>query len=442
MLTTRHATESCNEFLPSALRAVLAVFAVAALLVGTNPAAAKQQAYLVMDAQTGAVIDSDNADTRLYPASLTKMMTLYLTFDALDRKLISLNQRIPVSAYAASMPPTKLGLLPGDTIRVEDAILGLVTKSANDASVVLAEALGGSEANFARIMTQRARDMGMEKTTFRNPNGLPDSEQMTTARDMATLGRALIQDYPKYYPYFSTSAFTYKGTVFGNHNRLMSWYQGMDGIKTGFINASGFNLVASAVRDGRRLIGVVFGGSSAAGRDQVMAKILDAGFSKTGPLLVAQNDAVAQQQQPNTDRFSLVASANAAAPWVAAPTKIQGQGNDDSGHDMLVQPAQKPIKMAGFMPTLRGAKGLAKDPRPTAGEWAIQIGSFSSANAGKQALAKASKSVPKLLSSAAKGVTPIKTKSGTLYRARFTGLSATAAATACAALGECMTIAP
>ena len=436
-MTTAPAAQSFDRHISSALFAVFAALAFASILLVSNPASARQQAYLVMDAQTGAVIDADNADTRLYPASLTKMMTLYLAFDALDRKLISLNQRIPVSSYAASMPPTKLGLLPGDTIRVEDAILGLVTKSANDASVVLAEALGGSEANFARIMTERARGLGMERTTFRNANGLPDPDQMTTARDMAILGRALIADYPKYYPYFSTPAFTYKGTVFGNHNRLMSWYQGMDGIKTGFINASGFNLVASAVRDGRRLVGVVFGGSTAAGRDQVMAKLLDAGFERAGPLMVAQNDGAQR-----ADRFNLIRSANAAGPGFGSLGKLDGQGDDDNGHDMMVQPSQKPLKVAGFMPTFRGPKGLSKDPRTTKGEWAIQIGSFSSANAGNQALAKAAKSVPNLLKAASKTVAPIKTKSGTLYRARFTGLSASAASGACAALGECMTIAP
>jgi D-alanyl-D-alanine carboxypeptidase len=442
VLPTARGVRSFDQHVSFALSAVIAALAFAIFLAASSPAFARQQAYLVMDAQTGTVIDADNADTRLYPASLTKMMTLYLAFDALDRKLISLNQRLPVSSYAASMPPTKLGLLPGDTIRVEDAILGLVTKSANDASVVLAEALGGSEANFARIMTERARGLGMDRTTFRNANGLPDPDQMSTARDMATLGRALITDYPKYYPYFSTAAFTYKGTVFGNHNRLMSWYQGMDGIKTGFINASGFNLVASAVRDGRRLVGVVFGGSTAAGRDQVMAKLLDGGFERAGPLMVAQNDPSTAYERRH-DRFNLVRSASAASPsGFGSLGRADGQGDDDNGHDMLIQRSQKPVKVAGFMPSFRAPKGLAKDPRATKGDWAIQIGSFSSATAGNQALAKAAKSVPNLLSAAAKAVAPIKTKNGTLYRARFTGLSATAASGACAALGECMTIAP
>lgn len=242
-------------------------------------AADNRTASIIVDAGTGAVLHQANADEARYPASLTKIMTLYLVFDALDQGALRLDQRIKTSAFAARQQPSKLGLAAGDTIRVEDAILGLVTKSANDASVVLAEAVAGSEVEFAQRMTMKARQLGMSRTTFRNASGLPDRAQQTTARDMATLGLAMLRDHKRRYGYFSRSEFAYEGAVHANHNRLLNAYEGMDGIKTGFINASGFNLVASATRDGRRLVGVVFGGNTAASRDREMVRLMDAGFN-------------------------------------------------------------------------------------------------------------------------------------------------------------------
>ena len=217
-------------------------------------------ASIVVDAETGAVLSEQNADQRNYPASLTKMMTLYMVFDALERRQLALKQPIAVSRRAAGQAPSRLGLKAGQTITVEQAILALVTKSANDAATAVAEAIGGTELRFAEIMTRRARAIGMTSTTFRNASGLPDSRQVTTARDMATLSRALWRDFPQYYPYFSRERFTYRGRVIANHNNLLRSYAGADGIKTGYIRASGYNLAASAVRDGRRVIGVVLGG--------------------------------------------------------------------------------------------------------------------------------------------------------------------------------------
>ncbi len=256
-----------------------AFFTVAALFA--RPALAIDAA-IVVDANSDTVISQMNADRLLHPASMSKLMTLYLTFEALESGKLSLQRNLPVSEHAESMSPTKLNLVAGQSIRVEDAILSLVTLSANDSAVVLAEGLGGSEDRFGQLMTRKAHQLGMVNTNFRNSNGLPDPAQISTARDMAILCRALIRRFPQYYHYFSVREFTYNGIPHANHNHLMSRYPGMDGLKTGLTNASGFNLAASAVRGGRRLIGVVFGGTSAIQRDDYMADLLDQGFQKVG----------------------------------------------------------------------------------------------------------------------------------------------------------------
>lgn len=250
------------------------------LLFVALPIFAKQYSALVVEPETGRVLYERDADGLRHPASVTKMMTLYLVFEALQRGEVTLDTPLEVSRNAVLRPPSRLGVRPGDALRVEDAILALVTRSANDAATVIAENLGGTESAFAEMMTAKARTLGMQDTVFKNASGLPDPSQWTTARDMYRLGRALILDFPRYYPYFATPRFFYRGQSFENHNHLMESYPGMDGIKTGFINASGFNLVASAKRGGRRLIGVVFGGPSAVRRDRHMRDILDDGFAQ------------------------------------------------------------------------------------------------------------------------------------------------------------------
>ncbi len=250
-----------------------------ALVVHAAPTHARYAA-LVVDASSGRVLHEENADERNYPASLTKMMTLYMVFEALEQGRWSLNRQLPVSANAAAQPPSKLGLRKGQTIKTKDAILALITKSANDVAVVLAEGLAGSESKFAAMMTTRARQLGMSRTTFRNASGLPDTRQVTTARDMAILAMALLRDFPQHYSYFSTRSFAFGGIRHGNHNRLLSEYNGADGIKTGYIRASGYNLVASARRGGRRIVGVLLGGQTAAQRNRRMASLLDTGFRK------------------------------------------------------------------------------------------------------------------------------------------------------------------
>ncbi|TYC64204.1 D-alanyl-D-alanine carboxypeptidase [Rhodobacterales bacterium] len=287
-----------------ALTKAAKAIAFGALLL-TMPATAhanSKYAGIVVDAKTGKTLYSSSADAYRYPASLTKIMTLYIVFEELEAGRLSLNSNLKVSKYAAGRPPTKLGLRPGGSIKVKDAILGLVTKSANDASTVIAENIGGSEALFAERMTRTAHGLGMSKTTFRNPHGLPNSAQRTTARDMATLGRAIQEHFPKYYKYFSTRSFKYKGRTYGNHNKLLGRVKGVDGIKTGYTRASGFNLVSSVNTGGRQIVAVVMGGRSGASRNAQMRKLIKAYLPKasrgrktvpaiarpnTGPVLVA-----------------------------------------------------------------------------------------------------------------------------------------------------------
>ncbi len=249
-------------------------------------------ASIVVDAAHGDVLSAVNADEYRFPASLTKMMTLYMLFEALRDRRLALTQPVPVSPWAASMSPSKLGLLPGTIITVEQALLGLVTKSANDAAAALGELMGGDEERFAQMMTLRARALGMTRTTFRNASGLPDWGQVTTARDLALLARHLIQDFPSYYWYFSVPSFVFQGRTIMSHQHMLQTYPGADGLKTGYIEASGYNVVTSALWGGTRLIGVVMGAASGWERDQHMASLLDQGFERMGvPMLAARHDA-------------------------------------------------------------------------------------------------------------------------------------------------------
>jgi len=231
-------------------------------------------ASIIVDAKSGAVLQSTNADATRHPASLTKIMTLYLLFEQLESGKLKLDSQLEVSVRASRQSPTKLGLQPGQTISVENAIKGLVTRSANDAAVVVAEAIAGDEDDFARMMTRKARALGMTRTVYRNASGLPNDDQITTARDQATLGRAIQERFPRYYRYFSTVSFSYRGRNIRNHNHLLGKVEGVDGIKTGYIRASGFNIVTSLRRGNRHLVGVVMGGRSAAARDATMRNLL------------------------------------------------------------------------------------------------------------------------------------------------------------------------
>ena len=268
---------------------------------------------IVVDASSGDVLEAVNADQPRRPASLTKLMTLYLTFEALRDRRITMDQAVPVSPHAAAMEPSKLGLLPGSRLTVEQAILGLVTKSANDAAAALAELLGGSEARFGQMMTLRARALGMTHSQFLNASGLPNSQQWSSARDMAVLARHLIHDFPGYYRYFATPSFAWHRRIIPNHDNMLRIYPGTDGMKTGYTEAAGHNLVTSAVRGGVRLVGVVLGAGSNGERDIHMASLLNHGFEQMDvpafrkPLQIAS-------------RLSFFASAHAAEITRRAPT--------------------------------------------------------------------------------------------------------------------------
>lgn len=236
-------------------------------------------AAIVLDANTGEVLYERNPDSPRYPASITKVMTLYLTFEALQAGKLSLSDRVVISPHAANQAPSKLGLRPGDSLTVDEAIRAMTVKSANDIAVAMAEKIGGSEGKFAALMTLRAQELGMRNTQYVNASGLPDTRQISSARDIALLSRAIIRDFPQYYPYFSLRGFEFRGRYIPGHDHLLGSVPGVDGLKTGYTAASGFNLASSAVRDGRRLIGVVLGGSSVAARDQHMEDLLNTSFS-------------------------------------------------------------------------------------------------------------------------------------------------------------------
>ncbi len=271
-------------------RLVAAGFLAAAFTVLAPASGLAKYASLILDADSGRVLHAVNADTRNYPASLTKMMTLYMVFEALEEGRWSLGSRLPVSARAARQPSSRLGLLRGQTITVENAILAMVTKSANDVATVVAEALGGSERKFALMMTAKARRIGMSRTTFRNASGLPHRGQLSTARDLATLARALLVNLPGYYHYFSTTAFRYRGVTHKNHNELLETFEGTGGVKTGYIRASGYNLVASVKREDYRLIGVILGGRSPKQRNRLMVKLLNKGFRLVDSTMTIKDD--------------------------------------------------------------------------------------------------------------------------------------------------------
>ena len=381
--------------------AVLTIAAVA-LIALAAPAFARFSS-IVIDHTTGTMLEDTDSDALRYPASLTKMMTLYLIFDALANNRIQLTTRWPVSAHASRQAPTKLGLRPGQTISVQEVILGLITKSANDAAVVAPEALGGSEPGFAMMMTARARQLGMASTTYQNASGLPNTAQVTTARDQAMLARSLIRDFPQYYGYFSTDDFLFRGRRIANHNRLMNWYPGADGLKTGYIRASGYNLAFSAVRDGRRLVGVVMGGNTARARDLEMARIFDASFARAATLPPAR-EAVAQ-------RPALVAtpapSEEAAEPNARAPR----------GRVQVTAPAPAAARAA-------------------ARSWGIQVGAFSTLEQSRAATDRAMRLSRATLANASVDLSSSETNGQTVYRARLMGLSEEQARQTCRALAR------
>jgi D-alanyl-D-alanine carboxypeptidase len=297
-------------------------FVAALLTISGGPSHAAPYADIVVDANSGTVLHSTNPDAQRHPASLTKIMTLYLLFEQLEAGKLKLDSPLPISKEAAGQMPTKLGLKPGSTLAVEDAIKGMVTRSANDAAVVVAEAIAGDEDAFAKLMTRKAQALGMSRTIYKNASGLPDSGQITTARDQSTLGRAVQERFPRYYKYFSIRTFVFRGQSIGNHNNLLGRVEGVDGIKTGYVNASGFNLVTSVHRGNRYLVAVVMGGSSAGSRDAKMRdlisdKIAQASVKRTAPMVAEGSPPPEARPEPK----AVAKVETAPEPKVAAKTE-------------------------------------------------------------------------------------------------------------------------
>lgn len=342
------------------IAARLAILVGAMVMVSVDALAEPRRAAMVIDANTGAVLASSAADEPRYPASLTKMMTLYLTFDLIEKGRLAYADRIRISAAAANAPPSKIGLEAGDEISVLDAVKALVTKSANDIAVALAEHIAGSEANFARLMTRKARDIGMAATTFKNASGLPDGEQRTTARDMITLGLRLQDDFPTHYKHFATHSFTFRGKTYASHNTLMRSMRGSDGIKTGYTRASGFNLVSSVRQDGKHVVGVVLGGRTAASRNAEMRQLLTRALAKASTRKTRKPVLVAAPRPAKRPPPAVVAAAPAPAPRTAALEAAPASPEPQS------RPTDTPPQVAAE-PVIALAKvrpiGLAPRPR-------------------------------------------------------------------------------
>lgn len=375
----------------AAIRAIFqCCIALALTLIILTPSPSEARyASVVMDSRTGQILSSRNSEQRLYPASLTKIMTLYMTFEALSTGHLKLNQKLKVSRRAEGQTPTKLGLKRGSTISVKDAVFALITKSANDAATVLAEGMAPTEALFAQKMTEKARRIGMRRTSFRNASGLPNRRQRSTAHDMAVLGAALIHDFPQYYHYLSLQSFDYKGKAYKNHNNLLGKYSGADGIKTGYIRASGFNLVASAKRGRNRLIGVVFGGRTAKSRDRHMKKLLDKGFAKIETI----HPTIIPLPHKRPQRIAIGAS-----------------------HSKHV------YARATSEPTIRAAV-VSTTPASLKGHWGIQVGAFSRATKARDQLNLASTLSNGLMKGRQFNIQRITQKGTAIYRAQMLGFS-------------------
>lgn len=423
--------------------------AVMLLAFGHQAVAERQYAAIVVDHASGRVLHESAADLRLFPASLTKMMTLYMLFDAIEAGRLSLKTKLRVSRRAEGMPASKLGLTAGNTIRVEDAVLALTTKSANDAAVVIGEALGGSEAAFAHAMTRRARQIGMTRTVFRNASGLPDDEQVSTARDMATLARRLIVDHGRFYDYFSRGSFRYGSRVHRSHNRLMARYEGMDGLKTGYIRASGYNLAASALRGGRRVIAVVFGGRTADARDDEVARLLDLGFERLGDrdeMLIAGPPRPRPEAGPavppaltaavaaDAASAQSVLESAAARPALEEALEVAAieAGAASSTLPVVAAPADDPALPRARPGGLKLRQGAPK--AEAQGEYGVQVGAYHDPESARRRAYQITRHAPDLLLQGDVQVSALQGRRGMVYRARFVGLGRNAALQACKAL--------
>ena len=439
-----------------------------------QPADNARYAAIVVDAESGEVLFARHADSRRYPASITKVMTLYLAFEALAEGRIKLDDVITVSPRAASQPPSKLGLAAGQTITVDDAMRATAVRSANDMAMALAEHIGGSQDRFAAQMTLKARELGMTQTRYVNPNGLPDARQLTSARDLAILARAVMRDYPQYYRYFGLHDWAYNGRDYRNTNGLLRGGDGYDGMKTGYTNASGYNLAASAVRDGRRLITIVLGGRSTASRNAHVAALMDTGFEverlrRAGqPIQVAQTffeergfgigpdnsgpvqyASVADDEEEETGSGSTSAVSYAALPAVPPqPAEVAPAPSEVRTVAALLR-ASGPADMtaalngAGAAPSPPAPRPSARETvREAAGRWAVQVGAFRDETIARDWLTEVNRRFRSQFTAAERSVQ----NAEGWYRSRFTGMSEQAAQAACATLAErrvtCMVVRP
>jgi D-alanyl-D-alanine carboxypeptidase len=400
-------------------------------------------AAIVVDAKSGEVLYQQAPDDHRYPASITKIMTMYLTFEALQAHQLAFDDKLVISPHAAAQAPSKVGLRPGQTIAVRDAMDAIAVLSANDMAVAVAEKLGGTEAHFAEMMTAKAKQLGMNNTQYVNANGLPDTRQLTTARDIAILSRAVLRDFPQYYAFFSTREFTYLGRTTKNHNHLLGSMPGVDGIKTGFTNASGFNLAASAVRDDRRLIAVVLGGSSTAARDLHVEDLLDAGFTVIKKRELGQTTTIAQNlrepapvgaidrvptEQGDGDQAGVHILVDGKAPARAAAACVTKRVRV---HHKLVKRCITPASDVKPQAKAAAAKTqVAKaDTDAPGGDWQVQLGAYKNAAQAQAQLAKVNAKFAQALSASEGG--HVQHASGS-YRVRFAGLSADEAKDTCA----------
>lgn len=433
------------------------------LMVATSAQANPRYAGIVVDLDNGEILYAENIDEQRYPASLTKMMTMYLMFEALEAGTMRLDQPLPVSPYAAAKPAVKLWLAAGSTIPVDTALRALAVRSANDVAAVVAEALGGSEERFAQMMTTKARELGMPATTFRNASGLPDDRQVTTARDMLTLSVRVRQDFPQYYHYFGLQEFTFRGTLHTSHNRLVRDYAGADGLKTGFIRASGFNVATTAVRGNRRLVAVVMGGFSSQSRDTHMANLLDRGFMRAslrdqqtwmantnvaqefmafGPPALAPAQPAAPSQPAQRQPLLAVVETTAQSAPTTPPPSVDLE--EQLANIAVIQRPEtnnvvaEPDPLRAF---IERERQLASVP-DTGGSWGIQVGAFSQEMQARQLAQQAANRIGQSVGGrvevdTVQGQTPV-------YRARLVALDEQRARQACRELHsqgmDCMVV--
>lgn len=441
------------------LRKMLAgalILALAAMPLGAADAKSKaskkpvnKYAALVVHADTGEVLFARYADERRYPASLTKMMTLYVLFEEIEAGRVRLDQELSVSEQAAGQPPSKLGLVAGSTIDVETAIKALIVKSANDAAVVIAEAISGSEWRFAQRMTEKARALGMTRTAFRNASGLPNSRQVTTARDLATLSRRLAQDFPQYYPYFAASEFAWNGRIYRTHNAVSENYPGAEGLKTGYTRMSGFNLATAAKRDGNRLVGIVMGGRSVRTRDAHMKEILDEAFGRiaANPSLIASVRSASPSPRLKPTLLAEL-MAREAAPTIDGDQGLKSEIFAAAASFAETSPADDAI---GALIAAASPDDLNEYERsrlanlaPMEGLWgegdadganqfySVQIGAYSSKELAQRELETAA--LVGGYEERARAILPSSEASGGLYRARFIRLTSEDAGALCETL--------